>query len=643
MDDLIKKIISQKENSFIILDKTTTLIDALSQVNELQIKPSYILIEKNKKYFVLPMSEVQNIVRKQDLLNSPIETLIAYLKPVKLLKNNITKESVENKFQNQKTNYLLVQIANCNIGLISRESIAQKKSNPKNTVREINNISKKIKHIFNSKIFQLLTVLITIIIPTFWLFRYDIMPTLFPQKEKMSGEWNVAVASFTIENKKDLSQEEANLISNVFYNRLTSDLSDLSSQYDIVIEVSGPETINAIKGDTPEKRSKNVEQLAQEINADIVIYGLINKEDNSITITPEFFVSIKNFYEAEEVVGQHMLGSQISFSETNNSLLSQINLNRELSKRSQLLSLITKGLSLYSIHAYEDSYDFFKQANAQEFWQNQNGREVAYLFEANAAGKSYNFSEAETALLQAIEIEPEYSRAYAGLGSIYYLLAFEENSNQTSIPNQFYLEKSADFYNQALSAKIQPETADIKPKVSFGLGQINLTYWYLGENTITNAVNSFSTVISEYQNNNNYRIQELASESYARLGLIEQSYQNDIQAISNFEKAEELATNPVRKAVYWETLADLYQNKSEIEKENAARHNSIKEYKNALLLTTQQNLRIEYYQYIIYQYEVLNDIENTIITLEAAINEIDPKNSLYNDFETKLNLLYSQQ
>jgi tetratricopeptide (TPR) repeat protein len=221
-------------------------------------------------------------------------------------------------------------------------------------------------------------------------------------------------------------------------------------------------------------------------------------------------VSIKNFYEAEEVVGQHVLGSQISFSDTNNSLISQINLNRELSRRSQLLSLLTKGLSLYSIHAYEDSYNYFKQANDQEFWQNENGREVAYLFEGNAAGKSFNFDEAEDALLKAIQIEPEYSRAYAGLGSIYYLLAFKDITSQNSIPSQIYLQKSTDYYNKALSAQIQPESADISTKVSFGLGQVNLTYWYLGENTLDNAISLFSNVISEYQNNNNERIQEIA-------------------------------------------------------------------------------------------------------------------------------------
>ena len=643
MDDVVKKIISLKENSFILEDKAISLLDALSHINELSKKPSYILLEKSNKYYVLSLSQIQTILTNQDNLNKPIGKLTSYLNPVKIIKKDITIETIQNKFQNQKTDFLLIQIANCNIGLIAKETFDVTKIIQKNPSQKVITIFRKLKQLLNSKIFQYLTVILTIIIPTFWLFRYDIMPTLFPQQEKMSGEWNVAVASFTIENKKEISQEEADLISNIFFNRLTSDLSDLSSQYDIIIEVAGPETIHAIKADTPEKRSQRVEQLAQEINADIIIYGLINKENESITVKPEFFVSIKNFYEAEEVVGQHVLGSQISFSDTNNSLISQINLNRELSRRSQLLSLLTKGLSLYSIHAYEDSLNYFKQANSQEFWQNENGREVAYLFQGNAAGKSFNFDEAEDALLKAIQIESEYSRAYAGLGSIYYLLAFEEISTQNSIPNQAYLQKSSDYYNKALSAQIQPKSADISTKVSFGLGQVNLTYWYLGENTLNNAISLFSNVISDYQNNNNERIREIASESYARLGLIEQSYQNDAQAISNFEKAQELATHPARKAIYWETLADLYQKNSDSNQEITSRLNCIKEYKAALLLTTQSDLRIQYYQQIITQYEKLNDFENIISTIEAAINEIDPKNPLYNDFETKLNLFYSQQ
>ena len=93
------------------------------------------------------------------------------------------------------------------------------------------------------------------------------------------------------------------------------------------------------------------ESLAERINADVVVYGVIERNGDALYLTPEFYVGIENFYEAEEMVGQYVLGESILILEVFDNLPSQIRLYRELTNRSQILAFITRGLTYYFIHA----------------------------------------------------------------------------------------------------------------------------------------------------------------------------------------------------------------------------------------------------------------------------------------------------
>lgn len=174
----------------------------------------------------------------------------------------------------------------------------------------------------------------------------------FFQSKQMLGEWNIAIAKFYISDSDLLTDSDTLLLSNVFYNRLRSEMEEMGQEINITIEVWGPEEIGVISGDSAEIRSEQAAKIAEKLNVDILVYGVVYEKNGRLRLIPEFYVNVRNFYEAEEMVGQHSLGNEIPILGNGENLPTQLNLNEELQFRSELLSLISQGLSYYSFNDY---------------------------------------------------------------------------------------------------------------------------------------------------------------------------------------------------------------------------------------------------------------------------------------------------
>jgi tetratricopeptide (TPR) repeat protein len=528
----IEKLLANPINQFVLVEGEQTLFQALQIVKEKGGDLDWCLLVKLDKgdYLAAQIQEVNQSAQgdSQKITSTPLKDFGAPLEPAQVIESTEDLSAILNLFKKEKDQIVVVTLMDMVVGIVHPTSVEEEeitegeekvpeKEGPGLATRGMN----LVERIRSNPIYIIISfVLFSLLVPL-WNFTSDFITPLFQDQPVMLGEWNVAVAGFTILEKGEIEQDKADLIGSVFFNRLETELAELRNETDIIIEVWGPEEIGFISGDTPEEREANAEKLAAEINSDVIVYGTLDKEGSTITIQPEFFVSVQNFYEAEEMVGQHSLGGAISIIETDEGIISQINLNRELSKRSQVLSLLTKGLSLYFTHAYEDALVFFQEANEDEYWQTLSGREVIYLFEGNAAGKSHNLEQAEEAYQLALGFQEDYARAYAGLGSVYYLQALEGTDSSDFDPDQGLLDSSKFNFGEALKAGVQPESADIPTKVAFGLGQVYLVEWYSGEDTLQKAIDEFNRVVAHYGDKENPRIQEFASEAHARLGLIE--------------------------------------------------------------------------------------------------------------------------
>jgi tetratricopeptide (TPR) repeat protein len=203
----------------------------------------------------------------------------------------------------------------------------------------------------------------------------------------------------------------------------------------------------------------------------------------------------------------------------------------------------------------------FEQLERDFDWSEVGGEEVLYLLLGNAAGKNDALDTAERAYRRALAENPDYSRAYAGLGSTYYMRALEpvEASGNGADIDRELLNNSIDSFHQAAAATVRPALSDIPAKVHFGLGQAYLALHLQNESEpVARAVQEFDTVISEYDAGDNPRIRHLAAESHARLGLIYDLNGNRDAAIDEYEAAVSLLDDvPDRRRLYEDRLREL--------------------------------------------------------------------------------------
>jgi len=503
----------------------------------------------------------------------------------------------------------------------------------------IDHFEKRVRGVYQKYRLNILVAIVTFLVALFsllWTVRSDVLPIFFPPK--MTGEWNVAVARFGAQGEENISRAEANLMSDVFYGRFTDEMDELSKETGISIEVLNPKATGAIKGKSTDERAANAGAKADKLNAHIIIYGTVTRQGQIIKFLPEFYLDQSNLYEVEELVGQHTLGDPITIQSAGQENLNQLNLNRELGRRSEVLALVTKGLSLYMGQAYDDALELFKEANQDKYWKSSTGREVLYLFAGNAASKSNLQDEAEEAYLSAIEIDNGYGRGYVGLGHVYFQYSLPETGQEFQ-PDPENLSLALQYFDQALNASHQPETADIPAKAAFGKGQVYLVQHYMGQNTLSKAVEEFNYVIRQFESEDNRRLKELASESYGRLGLIARENSDLETAVEYYSTARELSSHHFRHGFYSLTLGDIFAQQGVADEAVKLYQSAVDDYKAALDFATQPDLRAEYFEELSKAYERLGDIEGAIKAMREAIN-ILPEGSLKRDiFKARLDEL----
>ncbi len=451
-----------------------------------------------------------------------------------------------------------------------------------------------------------------------WTARNDILPVIFPPQ--MSGEWNVAVAEFSVQGDQAVSQNRARQMSNVFFTKFSSEIENLADEAGIAIQVLEPAKTGLIKGSTPEERAAKANAVAGKYNADVVIYGTIGSSGDLLSFTPEFYVDIHNMYEAEEMVGQHSLGEKIMLLGGNLEEQSQVQLDRELARRSKLMALVTKGLSLYFGGFYNDAYQLFQEANKDENWHDESGREVMHLFTGNAANRSRQAEEAQDFYLKALGVDDQYARAYIGLSHAQFAQALAGACSQDFQVDSEGLDAALRNFNKAENVSNKPPSADITAKAAFGKGQVYITKYFSGDKpALSDAQEQFQLVIDEYIQTDNERVKELASEAYARLGLLARQEGDLESATALYEKGLKLASDHARRGFILSTLADIHQRQGDQEVALDYAEKAIEAYNGSLILTSNPELRANRYKGIGIAHTLKGETEEAVRAFEGAL------------------------
>jgi tetratricopeptide (TPR) repeat protein len=343
---------------------------------------------------------------------------------------------------------------------------------------------------------------------TYW---YSIQP------QKMTGDYNIAFAQF----------------GEIFDNLEAEYKQDVLGLH---IEVA--------KSNMPLiTQDSQAEELAQKINADIVIYGNVSVqlETGQAIFRPRFYVAEQA--DAGELTGPGELAVPIVFS------ISELNtdegLNLELPAHTEILFNFTKALIHYSQKDSESGLRAIHSSisTAERLSEPFDGQEVLYLVAAKIYMQKKDYENASQMLDRALKLNPNYARAHLGWGNIYYAQAIRQDFDTN------LLLKAKTEYQFALDLPGQPEGAYIPIKAHTGLCT---TVAVMAQDLMDPALFTEATeycmyVIGEYQRTEDPFLQKYAAISYFSQGAIYESQENIEQAIDAYQEAHDLEVDEGEK------------------------------------------------------------------------------------------------
>ncbi len=137
-------------------------------------------------------------------------------------------------------------------------------------------------------------------------------------KPMPKGQFNVAMAEFQVtgQGEEDAFQA-AQELTDILANTIEGKMDELVI-YSPKIEVRLLRDVELIKAEDAEARAEAAEQLAKEINADVVIYGVIEVDGRSAIITPTFYIDGSDFDGAAEITGENRMGEAMQIRQIDN-------------------------------------------------------------------------------------------------------------------------------------------------------------------------------------------------------------------------------------------------------------------------------------------------------------------------------------
>jgi tetratricopeptide (TPR) repeat protein len=379
----------------------------------------------------------------------------------------------------------------------------------------------------------------------------------------MSGDFNVGVAAFGQADAQGgvVASKKGRDLSLRVYEVLTTTVQELGAA-GFEIEVWGPRETGHIEGASPEERSENAEARAQEIGADLVIYGHLELGDDKTSLVPEFYLSDVKLRDAEEFGGQHEFGTALRVGDDvvrNPVALREI--RALLGERTEALAHFVIGLGYYALDRYDEASGYLERAEQSGGWDDTEGKEVLYLFLGTTAARRGDWPLAQEHYARALEIDDRYARAQLGSAQVQYVQA--RDGCQPGQVDAAGLEAAVDGYERALRGR-HPPLADIPTKVELALGRAYLCmsaaqvadHW-------DDAKEAYQRVIGEHADGNE-RVKRLAAEAHADMALyVQLTAKGDEQgarrdAIKAYDRAIELTPYPDRRSVFHLWRAQLY-------------------------------------------------------------------------------------
>ncbi len=354
------------------------------------------------------------------------------------------------------------------------------------------------------------------------------------QPAKMTGDFNIAVATFGegTGDGETRKSGRASTISNRLFSFLDSEFSTSNLGIDVQLAHKNMPLVTD---------DRDAKKLAEQVNAQVVVFGTVQDSAGQVELLPRFWVD-KSLY-SEELTGPNALARPIVFS-SGPSSPTQSPDSDNLTQRARLLVMFTKALAYARAGFLDQSQSILDSAiediEAQPYFD---GQEVFYLMRSQMARLEEDFSGALNDAERALELNPEYARGWLALGNAYY--------DQVTVTGDWdrydLLDQAQQAYLAAQSAKQAPEGAYVQEKANVALGN---TYSVLAQilsepQLFEEGTSYFSKVINEYEasHDQDFRgdIKELVAAAYFGMGANEERQQNIVRALEYYRTSIELS------------------------------------------------------------------------------------------------------
>jgi tetratricopeptide (TPR) repeat protein len=402
--------------------------------------------------------------------------------------------------------------------------------------------------------------------------------------EETADKFNVVMTPFThLTAQGRLDRDGAgNALARQLFGLFRANVDGLKLGETLELELRGPGEGCALPGATPDERARAAEALAEDVNAQIILYGVITGTGKDSLFLPEFHVAYKGFEQGAEITGPFDMGRKIGVQLpiTPDPLRDP---NHPAAARTRGLSRLVVGLAAYARDDYREAEGYFREAAENSDLLPDEGQEIAYLFLGNAylrlAEKESDSgllddarTNYETALDLATRTKQPGARPQLGLANVIYALALGDLKERSIYNVQPALLDEAETAYKAVLGMEAPAGAQVPLKVAYGLGQIYLLrYMIYGGDWLAKAEMQFTQVTeahkaAEKRKDDQARavLQPLAAEAYAGLGTAANWRKEPEKAIALYEQAAEIAS-PRRQVIHYLTAGDICVQSGKIE------------------------------------------------------------------------------
>jgi tetratricopeptide (TPR) repeat protein len=310
----------------------------------------------------------------------------------------------------------------------------------------------------------------------------------------MNGLYNVAIAGISEINPggkvSAAAQGDTSVFSGQIYQSLQSALADNTN---ILIWRDSPELrrqavkIDALESDTPDALAQSAARLAQRLNADMVIYGELDRRQQPPTLRVQLYLAPRLSDALNEIKGSFQLSQPIAITTTYQSPAVQSEIGRQATLMANLAvgqSESQLGHTLEALEAYLTAARLAPESDMVQFFI---GREYLFSVEREpvleVARPAFE-QKAQESLDKALQLNPDNARAYIGLGSLHLKQArrlVEGASNSEMTAQDFaqaslLLDQADDAYSHVmkLPGDAAQYGAPVTDLASLGLGNARL-------------------------------------------------------------------------------------------------------------------------------------------------------------------------